>query len=166
MGHQLNFYQTDGDTEMVENAMRAIEAVTVMHRRSSGPAPRVLPSLRCREDSHTWLFFDLARPADLATLSLGHVAGAGYWTADVRRDPVLQFTRCFSDGKIIRRGRIYFVSSYFGQDGTPVMKDEAFVTWGKKVVRRLKDVLTRHEGDYIGPEARALLDGAQVALVK
>lgn len=165
MGHQLNLYLTHKDTEMVEDAIRAIEPVAILHRRSKGPAPRVLTSLRHDEDGHTWLFFDLVRPADLAMLPVRHVAGPDYWTVDVQRDPVLEFNRCFSDGRIIRRGRVYFVSSYFGPDGAPVMKDEAFVKWGRKVVRRIRSILTKHGGDCIGPEAKALLDASQVSLV-
>ena len=164
MGHQLNFYLTDRDTEMVENAIRALEPVVILHRRSAGPAPRELASLRYGEDGHAWLYFDLARPADLPSLSLDHVAGPDYWTVDVRRDPVLEFNRCFSDGKIIRRGRIYFISSCFGEDDAPVRKDEAFVAWGHKVIRRVRSVLTRHGSDYIGPEARALVEASQVSL--
>lgn len=164
MGHQLNFYLTDKDTEMVESAIRALEPVAVLHRRSTGPHPRVVDSLRYREDGRDWLFFELARPSDVASLALRHVEGPEYWTVDIRTAPVLEFSRPFYDGTIIRRGRIYFVSSYFDGNGVPILKDEAFVKWGKRVIRRVRGVLSRQGSFYIGPEARELLDASRLSL--
>lgn len=164
MGQQLNFYLTDKDTEMVEGTIRAIEPVTILHRRSPSPQPRILDALCCREDGAHWPFFDLLRPEDLASLSLRHVAGPDYWTTDVRRDPVLEFNRSSCDGKVIRRGRIYFVAAYFDGDGVWTHKDEDFVKWGQKVIRRVRGALFRHEGFYIGPDAKELLERSQVSL--
>ena len=164
MGHQLNFYLTDSDNEMIETVIRSIEPVAVLHRRAQAPSPRVLPALRLEEDGQAWLFLNLVRLADLDALPFRHVPGPDYWTTDTLRSPVLEFNRGSSNGETIRPSRIYFIASYFGEDDMPVTKDEAFIAWGKKVIRRVRSALVRHGSFYIGPEAKALVEAGQVSL--
>ena len=42
--------------------------------------------------------------------------------------PVVELTRCFFDGHILRRGRLYFVDRYYGTNGDWIEKPEGSKT--------------------------------------
>jgi len=77
----------------------------------------------------------------------------GYWTVDVLRSPVVQFRGCYFDGKIPRRGRVYYVDGFYAENDEWVEKPESFRAWAKAVLKAAKKGLKRQDSDYIGPEA-------------
>jgi hypothetical protein len=87
------------------------------------------------------------------------VTTQGYWVVDVLRSPALELSSCFFDGKILRRGRIYYVDGFGGEDGAWIEKPETFRTWARRVRAAIRKALAR-QGDFddIGPDARAWLE--------
>ena len=106
MGHQVNFYLDPRDTEQIESVLRSLGPMLVLHSRSPRPEPKLLDHLTHEEQGQPWLFYHLVRPEHLGAVVLGHVPAQGYWTVDVLNSPVIEFTRCFFDGTILRRGRL------------------------------------------------------------
>ncbi|MBC7975241.1 MAG: hypothetical protein H7138_09665 [Myxococcales bacterium] len=76
---------------------------------------------------------------------------------DALLSPVVEFTGCFFDGQLLRRGRMYYVDGFFAEDGEWEEKAEPFRTWARAVLKRTKKILTRTESDYIGSHAAAWL---------
>ena len=61
MGHQLNFHATLPDVARLEEIVRAIEPVVVLHSRSPTAEPRIVPSVNFEEQGRRWLFYFLVR---------------------------------------------------------------------------------------------------------
>lgn len=154
MSHQVVFYATPKDLRAMEERIRGIGPMVVLHTRAPSPTPRVLPSLEHEEQGAPWLFFLLARPEDLGSLRVTHVPAQGYWSVDVTRSPVVQLTRCFYDGAILRQGRAYHVDgAYEGE--TWVEKDAGFRTWAKAVLSAVKRTMKYEKDHWIAPDAAA-----------
>ena len=158
MGHQLNFHATLPDVARLEEIVRAIEPVVVLHSRSPTAEPRIVPSVNFEEQGRRWLFYFLVREADLGRAVTEPVPAQGYWSVDVLRSPVVQFTNCYFDGLVLRRGRIYYVDGYYGADGTWVEKPETFRLWAATLRKATRKALSRRDGDYIGREAALWLE--------
>mgnify|MGYP006908258587 FL=1 len=63
------------------------------------------------------------------------------WTIDVTRSPVVEFTRCYMDDSLIRRGRLYAIRDYIAPDGSRISKPAIFTDWQTTLFRRLKSLL-------------------------
>jgi hypothetical protein len=158
MAHQVNFYAAPEDIAQIEAEVRQIEPIEFLHSRSQAAGPRVVSSLDLREDGTPWLFFYLVRESDLAAVVTNRVPAQGYWTVDVFRSPVVEFNRCYFDGNILRRGRVYYVDGFYRSDEIWVEKSEYFRRWAKSVFKITKRCLKRHGTDYIGQEAWSWLN--------
>lgn len=154
MGHQLNFYALPADMANLERLLRETNDIAILHSRSETEEPRVVESLELRVGDQYWLYFYLVRRAELADVVTRHVPAQGYWTIDDTRSPVIQLTRSFYDDVILRRGRLWYVDGYYGEDRTWVEKSEAFRTWASSVVVRARKLLIKYKTDYIGAEAK------------
>ena len=76
---------------------------------------------------------------------------------DELRSPVVEFSRCYQDDQLIRRGRLYFVNGYFDASGL-INKDDDFLKWGNSLMRRARRMLRKDPNsfEYFGPEALRL----------
>lgn len=155
MGHQVNFYLDSEDTNALEQRLKSIEPFLVLHSRSPSATPLVLDSLNATENGKPWLFFYLVRPDDLKEVVCSHVPAQGYWSVDCLRSPAIEFTRCYKDSKIIRRGRIYFVDGFFDSDAVWQEKPDDFRAWAKKILTTTKRSLKKRGPEYIGTGAEA-----------
>lgn len=164
MGKQVNFYLTESDTRIVEKAIRELEPVIVLHMRSDDGRPRILDSLSFKGEGNYWLYYDIVREPDLGSIPLSYVNGANYWKMDVLTSPIVEFSRSFYDGKLMRRGRIYFIESYFDENDALVFKNEDFLKWARKILRVVRKILFKHGTDYLGPEAKELLERSEIVL--
>lgn len=164
MSHQVNFFLTNVDANALEAVWLGRDPIVVVHSRSVDGVPRILPSSDLEEAGRRWLFFGLLKREHLGALKMCHVPAQGYWSIDVVKSPIVEFDRCFFDGHVLRRGRLYFVDGYYDAHGSWVEKEESFRKWAKSLVASTRDRLLRHNGDYVGPEARSLLDSSAVTI--
>lgn len=153
MGHQVNFHAAPQDIGDIEAAIRKLEPMAVLHDRSPEARPRVLPSLRFEEDGQPLLFYFLVRESDLSQVVTRHVPAQGYWSVDGLRSPVIEFNSCYFDGRVLRRGRVYYVDGFYGEDDVWVDKQQSFRTWANAVLKATKKCLRKRGSDYIGPAA-------------
>jgi hypothetical protein len=165
MGHQVNFYLDAHDTKQIEAVVRSVRPMLVLHSRSPQPEPKLLDSLSHDEQGQTWLFYRLVLPEDLGAVVMEHVPAQGYWTVDVLKSPVIQFNRCYFDGTILRRGRLYYVDGFYDINQRWEVKSESFRKWAKAVFAKTKKALKKHETDYIGTGAASWLASSGGKLV-
>ncbi len=158
MGHQIYFYMTPEDAIVVQDQIKDLGPMKILHMRSPTQNPLVVDSLDRKEEGKQWLVLFLAREADLKGIVMHYVDVQDYWTVDALRSPVVEFTCSFFDGKILRRGRAYYVDGYHEQGKGWVEKDEQFKGWAKQILESIKKSLKRYMSDYIGPKAQSWLD--------
>jgi hypothetical protein len=126
---------------------------------------RKLSALDPERAGEDWLHLFLVRPEDLDRVVTQHVAVQGYWVVDVLRSPVIEFQRCFFDGKELRRGRAYFVDKYYDSSDALIQKPETFRKWAQTVLRAIRQSLERKGSDYIGYDAKQWLSTGKGALI-
>jgi len=122
MGHQLRFFLTPTDLQLLEQRLRAQCPVAILDSRSEQSAPTMLSTLAVAESGKTWLKIFLVPPDLVDTLTFERVAQQGYWTVDLLRAPAVELSRCFYDGKILRVGRLFFHRGFYDEAGTWVEK--------------------------------------------
>lgn len=157
MGHQLTLFLSPQDTMQLEERLRSALPMVILHSRAPTQHPRIVTTLNWNEGGVPWLYFFLVRAEDVPSLVLTHVPAQGYWSLDVIRAPVVEFNRCFFDGRLLRRGRIYYREWFYDSDGCRVEKGKEFGSWARRIVTVAKRGLMRRDGDWIGADALAWL---------
>lgn len=158
MSHQINFYLTPSDVEALEIKLGNAEQYVVLHSRSKTNHPFALNRLDYVEGDKSWLYFYLVRPEDVNSVVMRNVPTQDYWTVDVVKSPVVEFNKSFFDGKILRRGRVYYTDSYYDANGGLQSKGDEFIAWAKKMLNVTKRNLQKVNTNYIGLDAKAWLE--------
>jgi hypothetical protein len=157
MGHQVNFFLTPRDTDILTGDLQKVGPFLVLHSRASTSAPRILESLNLVESGKPWLYFFLVHPDDLDAVVMRNVPAQGYWTVDVVESPVIEFSRCFFDDKTLRRGRMYYVDRFYASDGELQQKSVSFQKWARLIFTTTRKSLKKLDADYVGQDAVAWL---------
>lgn len=161
MGHQVEFFLGPNDLRELEARLKKVGELMILHRRSDRPAPRILESIDLREGGAPWLFYYLVRPDDLRAVEFREVPAQGYWAVDVLTSSVVELSRCYFDGKILRRGRLYYTDGFYAEDDRWIEKPRAFKSWANRVFAAARKTLrlSRELSAYVGAEAEALRAG-------
>ncbi|QRK09167.1 hypothetical protein JQX13_03130 [Archangium violaceum] len=167
MGHQIRFFLTPADLQILEQRLKAHCPVVYLDYRSEQPVPRLLSTLAVAEFGKTWLPMLLVPPESLEALSFENVMQQGYWTVDLLRSPAIELSRCFYDGKILRVGRLFYDRGFYDETGNWVEKPAAFQAWAKKVFSVARKGLQRDVAldAYVGENAQAERQRAGLRLV-
>lgn len=153
MGKQINFILLPIDLKTLEKEIGKVGSFVVLHSRSNSSEVRRLNELDNELSSENWLYFFLVRPDDINLIITQYIESGNYWAIDGMRSPVIEFHKCFFDGKNIRRGRAYFVDKYYDSNNDLVQKADAFRSWASLVLKTIRKQLRRRDYDYIGLEA-------------
>src|ERR1043165_7618856 len=113
MGHQLNFFLGPTDQIELETRLRNVDELVILHSRSPTDEPRIVETMNFSEDGKQWLFFHFVRLSDLSAVQIREVPAQRYWVVDILKSPVVEVNRCYYDGKILRRGRLYYVDGFY-----------------------------------------------------
>jgi hypothetical protein len=132
--------------------------MTFLHSLSEEDRPIILSSTAVNEGGKRWLFFYMVRSEDLQSVVMRNIPAQGRWTVDVLRSPVIELSRSFFDGEILRRGRLYVVDGFFDSNERWVEKGDSFRQWAGLILSATRKRLTKYKTDYIGPSARRWLD--------
>lgn len=117
----------------------------------------MLDRLDFRENGRQWPFLFLTREQDLNRVIMEHVPARGYWSIDVVKSPVIEFTQSLFSENGIDAGRAYYVNGYYDKDNLWIRKSDDFLTWAKSVFSTTKRILKRRNPDYLGPNAEQWL---------
>ncbi len=165
MGRQIQLYLTPSDINNFEAALRRKIDFEALVYRTDGPWPSRVSSLAVGEEiGKTWLTLFLVRPEDVDVLRFREVPTQGYWTLDVLSQPIIEFSRPYFDGSIMRQGRFYYQTGDYNDIGTWVEKPRCFLDWADQIFKTTKKNLRRHRflDAYLGPEAWELHSNKQV----
>lgn len=157
VSHQVTFFLDPADVLDLEERIKPLGPYIVLRDRAPGPEPRIVDGLLDAEAGEPWTSHYLVRPEHLAGVVTEHIAAQGYWSVDEVPSPVIQFHGCSLGEGILRRGRIFYEDAFYDSANQPHLKPEAFRSWAKKVLERVKKGLRREGRNYIGPGADAWL---------
>lgn len=162
MGRQVNFYLVGDDHSLVQRLIESAGPVAFIQDRQAGPDLVPVGDIRIPRElmGKVPLRVYAAQPSAVPHLSLRWIPEQNYHIIDIG-SAAIEIDRCFFDGRVARRGRIYAHTSPW----RPQDADEwtSFQTWSKRVMRRVVDGFKR-DGQrlgerpfftYFGPEAYA-----------
>ena len=95
----------------------------------------------------------LVRRGDLAKVHTSPVVSRNEWSIDVVRSPGVEFMACFFDGTVLRRGRVYAVTTYYDETNALRSKEPESVNAVNGIMRAVKRMCRRLGSCYIGPAA-------------
>ena len=159
MGRQIQLYILPEDLEVFEECLRQKGDVLFISDASHEPHPKILTKCERSGDMGTWIHYYLARTIDRDSIILEHISDKAGWSVDDRRSPVIQIDAGFFDGKILRRGRIFYDTGYYGDDGNWVSKPSDFIKWAESITKMARKLYKRKsEFDaYLGQHAEEWL---------
>jgi hypothetical protein len=88
------------------------------------------------------------------------------WKIDVLRSPVVELSRCYFNGSILRVGRFYCDTGFYDERGEWIDKKRAFLEFVSRLFVVAKRTLHRDKAvdAYLGDEALALLQAKRIEL--
>jgi len=115
----------------------------------------VAKSLLVPSMGESWLTIYLAPSSQMENIVCEKVPSKGYWTIDSLFSPVVEFSRCYFNGKVLREGRLFYDTGYYDEFEKWVDKSKDFLKWAEKLFRITKKVLNKSPDNqaYIGPNA-------------
>jgi hypothetical protein len=154
MGRQVNFYMLPEDQLEFEAWLRAKGDVCFINQPLRTEEIEVIPTLIVPEMGKTWLGVYLAQRTDLENILVKYVASQNYWLIDDNQSPVVEFGRCYFDGSILGRGRLYFRTGFYSDEEQE--KEKQFINWADKILKWIRTHYNRDPktGYYIGPHAK------------
>lgn len=154
MSHQLNFYFTPTDIDRLELMLRESEDVVFLHSRSPTRVAREVTHLRVIEDGKPWLFLHLAKRSLLDDVVMSFVPEQDYWSVESSCSPVVDFSNSFFDGRILRRGRIFYETTFLDAKENWREKSSEFQSWAHAVLRMTRSMARKKRGvAWIGDDA-------------
>ena len=160
MGRQIQLYLTPDDVTAFEAALKQRGDVKFVAWSSPNAAPRILDTSTGRNEHGFRSHCYLVRPQDTARLRLKCVPRQGYWLLDSELSAlVVEFNGGFFDGRLLRRGRLFYETGYYDSSGVWVRKPEDFIKWAQSITRLSKKLFQRDPvfDAYLGDSARKWL---------
>lgn len=149
MGRQINFFMHPDDLQEFELEIKKNPEVIILAAKSDQKKPTILNSLGGKMDC---LGIYLTRKKLIDQVKLEYIAMQKYWLIDGLTSPAVEFDDGFFDGKILRRGRIYFETGFYDTKEKWQEKPEEFIKCGDSLIRwiRKKYKKDSKSGLYIG----------------
>lgn len=165
MGRQVNFLALPEDIFEMGESIGQLGPIVILHSRSKTKEPRAVSTLNFEEDGKRWLFYCIVRQSDLPDVKTVYVPEQNYWSIDILDSPVVEFNSCYFDGKILRRGRVYYVDGRYDENGQWEYKSEDFRSWASTLLKVSRKCLKRYEGIYVGRGALEWMSAANGEIV-
>jgi hypothetical protein len=164
MGRQVNFFLSPDDHVALEAEIRAVGPLLIVEDGTAGGQIQSRDSLAFVAPGVESLFLCLLRPDDLGQVRISPLRGRddGAGSIDALQSPVIECWRCYFDGTLLRRGRLYFEPTILSDQQTIENKPDPFVEWADRVLRRVRKHLTKDPASpssvptYFGQGALAL----------
>jgi hypothetical protein len=162
---QVNFYLLPEEQEWFETTLKECDDFVVVTGMNSPMEPQIVNTTVIQQMGQEKLTIYLCRSLETSCLVARSIPTRKLWVVDELRSPVVEYTRCYFDGGLLRRGRLYVVGQFFDDAGQRVEKNPGFVLWAKSLITKAKSVLKRRDdGDYIGPKALQALESGQIRI--
>jgi len=154
---QQNFYLDLNDQFELNVKLLDFQDMEICKYHSSGNAPVILENTLIGNMGAEPLKILLFRKSDFANIVFRDVGSVNGYSVDTLRSPVVEYSRCYVDDEIIRRGRLYFIMSFYDEHDKLAKKSESFVTWANDILSVTRKNLSNGDtGTRFG--AGALID--------
>lgn len=158
MGRQVNFFMhPDGIPEFEETVKKTGQEIMFIGDESSTKEPHLLKTLAIlpEEMGKVSLIAYITKKDFFQMIKSRFVERQNYWSIDEQESPVIEFIRSYFDGKILRRGRLYFQTGYYDSNDNWVEQPKSFLTWADSVLRWIRNHYVKDPatGDYASPAA-------------
>jgi hypothetical protein len=166
MGRQIALALTTEDTRRLGEALGAVLELALLEHDSPTRAVRRRETIEVSRMGKEDLLIHLARPADLKQVKLTQLERDPPWEIDSLVSPVVELSRCYHRGRVLRVGRMYFNTGFYDRDERWIEKPAPFLAWAKRVFLLTRKVCKRDpkSGTYLGAEAAALLAARRLDL--
>ncbi|WP_407158944.1 hypothetical protein [Bradyrhizobium sp. STM 3557] len=141
---QINFFLTAEDqATLLARLMDRLGPFLFISRRSENDAPQQLDTAAVKKMGSEPLTIYLLRQKDLGQVRFEPFTEQQCYVVDSLLSPVIEFSRCYHSDGLLRRGRMYVVSSYYDRDGVPVSKDRDFLDWAAAMIAAARKIVQR-----------------------
>lgn len=162
---QVNFYLLPEEQRWFEEILFARRELVVVRRLASPKGIVTTDSTIVKAMGEEVLTVYLSRPTDLQKIITREVPARDEWLVDLTQSPVVEFSRCYFDGQLLRRGRLYVVTHYYDEDSLLVEKSKEFVAWAKSLISTVKKGMMKcDDGDFISILARERAERGEIEL--
>jgi hypothetical protein len=139
MGRQVNFFLDRRDLDRFEAFFWSSDQVVALSQPTPSADLVMANSLRPEAENHLrpWGSMLLAREADLDLIGVRLIEQQGYHLIDVSRSPVIEWSPAYdpATGRRSGRGRLWFPTGYWNDDGEFVEMPSGFLGWGDRLLR-------------------------------
>jgi hypothetical protein len=147
---QVNFYLTPDEQPWLDELLGSSGPIRIVMGMSNAFRPQFSSTTVLHSPGDEDLKIHLVREQDIELLHTREVPNQREWFVDVLRSPVVECLRCFTDGKILRRGRLYFIEDYYDDNGRLVKKHAEYLKWARGLIRKVRrGMRKRDDGDYM-----------------
>lgn len=156
MGKQVNFYMHPDDLNDFNKMMRLDKELKMINNISQSKKPEVRESLTVTEYNKERLTIYLVQSKYINDVKMKFIAKQNYWLVDELCSAVIEFSRCYFDGVIMRRGRLYYQAGYYDENDNWKDKPEDFKLWADKKLSWIKKNYQKEKGVefYVGSHAK------------
>lgn len=162
---QVNFYVHPDEQEWFEGRLAKAGPFVIVLGVAHDGRPQFGTTSVIKEFGKEDLKIFLVRQDDVGSVGALTAPNRTELFVDDLRSPVVEFSRCYFDGRLLRRGRLYFAESYYNEQNQLVRKPQAFVSWGRQLISEVTRSLERRaDGDYVSARAREMERSAGVTL--
>lgn len=153
---QLNFYLNSSDQHLFDQMLTANRTTKFCQYQTEQARPYFLESSIIRNMGEEVLKIILVRESDVKNIQYRKIEGRNIYSIDTVRSPVMEYSRCYVNDKFVRRGRLYFLKTYYNDQDVLVNKAPDFLSWENQIFDEAKEILIPYKsGEFMGPGAFA-----------
>lgn len=151
---QVNFFMHPEDIELFGKYLAENNIISINQPQFTAEL-KFSSSIAEKADNEWWLKCFLVREADISFIKNEFIKKQNYYLINEFESPVIEFSRCFFDGKILKHGRLYFLKAVYDSNGKLVYKSQEFITRSHAVLKWIKKYYKRdiETGYYFSPRA-------------
>ncbi len=153
MGRQINYFMHPDDEAEFINFIKSTADICFITRPQRGPNLEILDSISSASLQGHWGSVYILWNRYRSDVKIDLIE-EGHWHINTN-SPLIEFGLCYYDKVILRRDRLYFITSYYNEDSELIKMPEEFLKWGSRIISWIrknysKDPIT---GFYMSPAA-------------
>lgn len=159
MGKQFQTYLLPEDASALLAEVRKSVDLRILASHSDDSCPHETPVVSKIVGGFSRIDCCLA-PTFESRIEMQHIEAQHRWDVDSMVSDVIEFSGCHFDGKTLKRGRMFFDTGFYSEDGWED-KSVKFRNWANKLFRVSKKslVFSKTLNAYIGTAANLWIQG-------
>lgn len=154
MSHQLRILALPEDWQDLGRLLALSQSVLFLEEVAEDGLSRA-ENFYAKERLSTYSKVFLARDNSIGEV-ITALSGDQRRRIDSLRSPVVEAGLCFFDGALLRAGRLYYETGFYGRDQKWKEKSDSFISWAASVFRVVRRAFPRdpERKSYVGDRAR------------